>query len=475
MVKRKASTLLLSSIVKREFDESAEPTAREINSNGSSLATLLTQRDRYPCASDLIFDYLGITGVIALTRVCKSLSTVYSDSVSRDWDINSRLGRFITEPADFRRVLGVNQGLIVGSTAFQFFAGVYWEGSSLDVLCESGAAVRAISAYLRKEGYRRQCTNKFWGGLPERFEYRIATYVKNGAPNTKINIISAGFMSIWGFLAGPVFSTASACFIAWDKAYCLFPKYTFGLRKLKFAHGLDTASDSVRAMLHRYEQNAYCLEDSLLEQGPDVLQDCKDTIKHLEGPRRIGDVKTWSVPLDCQGIPPIEVNSTVLEKHSFRVSVERDQGKLFFMIQTGEFQCCLLKHRYTFDALPHPQDDFHEYLRFVLCRRAAVQIEKHLDAGTFTLSRNEVRDVLRSMNAVAEQDVGMCDELCHLLFYRQNKGGFTKPENWQHVDHLIPEIYAEWLKYQFDHGVVKTEIKEENDDGEEIEEGTEED
>lgn len=282
-------------------------------------------------------------------------------------------------------------------------------------------------------------------------------------------------MSIWGFLAGPVFSTASACFIAWDKAYCLFPKYTFGLRKLKFAHGLDTASDSVRAMLHRYEQNAYCLEDSLLEQGPDVLQDCKDTIKHLEGPRRIGDVKTWSVPLDCQGIPPIEVNSTVLEKHSFRVSVERDQGKLFFMIQTGEFQCCLLKHRYTFDALPHPQDDFHEYLRFVLCRRAAVQIEKHLDAGTFTLSRNEVRDVLRSMNAVAEQDVGMCDELCHLLFYRQNKGGFTKPENWQHVDHLIPEIYAEWLKYQFDHGVVKTEIKEENDDGEEIEEGTEED
>lgn len=173
MVKRKASTILLSSIVKREFDESAEPTAREINSNGSSLATLLTQRDRYPCASDLIFDYLGITDVIALTRVCKSLSNVYSDSVSRDWDINSRLGRFIAEPADFRRVLGVNQGLIVGSTAFQFFAGVYWEGSGLDVLCESGAAVRAISAYLRKEGYRRQCTNKFWGGLPERFEYRV--------------------------------------------------------------------------------------------------------------------------------------------------------------------------------------------------------------------------------------------------------------------------------------------------------------
>jgi predicted SprT family Zn-dependent metalloprotease len=79
------------------------------------------------------------------------------------------------------------------------------------------------------------------------------------------------------------------------------------------------------------------------------------------------------------------------------------------------------------------------------------------------------------MNAVTEQDVGMCDELCHLLFYCQNKGGFTKPDNWQHVDHLIPEIYAEWLKYQYDHSVVKIEIKEENDDGEEIEEGMEED
>lgn len=173
MVKRKASTILPSTIIKREFDESAEHTARGINSNGSSLATLLTQRDRYPCASDLIFDYLNVTDVIALTRVCKALSTVYSDSVSRDWDINSRLGRFITDPADFRRILGVNQGLIVGSTAFQFFARVYWEGSSLDVLGESGPAVRAISAYLRKEGYRRERTNKFWGGLPEGFEYRV--------------------------------------------------------------------------------------------------------------------------------------------------------------------------------------------------------------------------------------------------------------------------------------------------------------
>lgn len=76
---------------------------------------------------------------------------------------------------DFRRVLGTNEGLIVGSTAFQFFSRVYWKDSSLGVIFESGPAVRTISAYLHlhKEGYRRECSKKFWGGLPEEFEYRV--------------------------------------------------------------------------------------------------------------------------------------------------------------------------------------------------------------------------------------------------------------------------------------------------------------
>lgn len=88
-------------------------------------------------------------------------------------DINLRLRRFVSDPKDFRRALGANEALLVGSTAFQFFAEVTWPDSSLDVLVECGPAVTEIFAYLLNEGYRQEETGSFYGGLPDQFTYRV--------------------------------------------------------------------------------------------------------------------------------------------------------------------------------------------------------------------------------------------------------------------------------------------------------------
>lgn len=69
------------------------------------------------------------------------------------------------------------------------------------------------------------------------------------------------------------------------------------------------------------------------------------------------------------------------------------------------------------------------------------------------------------MTRATETDIDTTTHLCPLLCIRGPRG-FGRPDGWEYADHLIPEIYAEWLKYQYDHGVVKTEVKEENDEGE---------
>lgn len=64
------------------------------------------------------------------------------------------------------------------------------------------------------------------------------------------------------------------------------------------------------------------------------------------------------------------------------------------------------------------------------------------------------------MTKAIEMDIDTTTHLCPLLRIRGSRG-FARPDGWEYADDLIPEIYAEWLKYQFDHGAIKTEIKEE--------------
>lgn len=103
--------------------------------------------------TDRIMGYLGVVDILALTGTSKSLSNLYNDSLPRYWDIDQRLSRFVSDPTKFRRILGRNNGLIVGSFPLQFFSRLHWDDSSLDILVQEGEAAKAMKKHIRSQRY----------------------------------------------------------------------------------------------------------------------------------------------------------------------------------------------------------------------------------------------------------------------------------------------------------------------------------
>lgn len=226
--------------------------------------------------------------------------------------------------------------------------------------------------------------------------------------------------------------------------------------------------NDLNAMLERYKQRGWCVGDRPMEKETDTLQTFDNAISSLDGARRIGDVKTWSIPLDCAGfkiVPEVVSKSrSFYETNTFQVVTHREHGKeLSYKIHTEAFECCTLRYRYTFDFTEHPRDDFHCYLRYKLCRRAALQIKHHQDNNTFTLGIEETSASLEVMSKAREDDIGESVYVCPLLEARGNKV-FKRPDGWKYADDDIRVIYDEWIKYSYDPQKVKVEIKEEKED-----------
>lgn len=139
--------------IKQEDNEPVEQIDRSYDQNGSSLISLLIERDRYAPMTDRIMGHLGVVDILALTGTSKSLSNLYNDSLPRYWDIDQRLSRFVSDPTKFRRILGRNNGLIVGSFPLQFFSRLHWDDSSLDILVQEGEAAKAMKKHIRSQGY----------------------------------------------------------------------------------------------------------------------------------------------------------------------------------------------------------------------------------------------------------------------------------------------------------------------------------
>ena len=106
--------------------------------------------------------HLDIAGILPLLRVTKRWSDHLSAHLKLRWDINKKLRRFVTNPQNLRTELGRHDALISGSFAIQFFDGVVWDESDLDIYVEGargegGEGDAAIGRYLmEKEGYKLQ-------------------------------------------------------------------------------------------------------------------------------------------------------------------------------------------------------------------------------------------------------------------------------------------------------------------------------
>jgi len=141
--------------IKQEDDEPVEQINRSHDQNCSSLISLLIERDRYVPIFDNIYDHLGIADIVALTRVSKALSTLYTDYVSLHWNVDKHLARFVADPKALRHHMCLNRSLIVGSVPMQFFSRLSWKDSSLDILVENGPEAEAMMAYIASQGYHK--------------------------------------------------------------------------------------------------------------------------------------------------------------------------------------------------------------------------------------------------------------------------------------------------------------------------------
>lgn len=113
-----------------------------LGQSSSSLMHFFNPETNYP-AFDSLRTHLGIRGLFKLTATCKELYALRQYM----WDINRSLSRFVEDPRAFRSQLGEVQGLISGSFALQFFEGVVWKNSDLDIFVQ-GTNQEKLAQYL---------------------------------------------------------------------------------------------------------------------------------------------------------------------------------------------------------------------------------------------------------------------------------------------------------------------------------------
>ncbi|TIA36902.1 hypothetical protein D6C79_08200 [Aureobasidium pullulans] len=474
--------------IKQEDDEPVEQIDRSYDQNGSSLISLLIERDRYAPIFDNIYDHLGIADIVALTRVSKALSTLYTDFLSLHWNVDKHLARFVANPKALRHHMGMNRSLIVGSVPMQFFSRLCWKDSSLDILVENGPEAEAMMAYIASQGYRKQTKLDM---CHLHFDFEMTPFKRGGTAQATVNLITISESTIWAFLVGSASMTANSCVIAWDKAYCLYPQYTHTHGKTMFAarlgrHGRGGRARTVRTSATRFQKRGWLVSDRSVRPNPDLAEDYQFAVRQLCGTRRIGDIETWSIPFDCCDFSSdqFQLDSTFIEKCTFRVEITKKNpfARMRFKIDAGTFECCMLRHRYTFDIAPFPEDDFHGYLRYSLYRKAISEIRRSLNIhrNAFRKSQpdgktddatevmnNQFSAALKVMSKATEQDTSNWDELCPLLALLNADESFERPDGWQYADDLIPRIYEDWNKQQpYSRAMmkVKAEIKEEKED-----------
>ena len=116
-------------------------------------------------------------------------------------------------------------------------------------------------------------------------------------------------------------------FLAWDKAYAIFPRSTFihrdgvGLSRSSYNPGIHAA---------KYERRGYAVlknySRELVASMPDIAQ-----------VRRPGDCLTWAIPFDTFGIQPAGIPSSVaLEKLSLDMWTNRRGGILVRYVSTRD-------------------------------------------------------------------------------------------------------------------------------------------
>ncbi|KAK6001453.1 hypothetical protein QM012_002784 [Aureobasidium pullulans] len=243
--------------------------------------------DRSPAVFDGLTTHLSIRDIVALTRTCRSLRSLYQKLVSKGaWNINDRLKRFVNDPGGFRKKLMELDGIISGGFALQFMDRVHWNGSDLDVCVQAGEKVDAFCRYTEEvEGYdlaSRKVGKYNWTHVDMVHQYDKEV----DGELVRLEIIVTRQHPIHSTLS--TYTTALVNVITGNHAYSIFPNATF-IKRQTYPTRIPDYFNGV-VLTQKYKDRGW----QFIQRVPKK----KKATKELDlGQRRIGDKHTWKMAL----------------------------------------------------------------------------------------------------------------------------------------------------------------------------------
>ncbi|KAJ4351906.1 uncharacterized protein N0V89_007250 [Didymosphaeria variabile] len=262
---------------------------------------------RHATIQEEILRNLGPFEIIALSRTHKDFHDMRSALRNTNYNINARLGHLFDDTVAFRMLLARWQGIISGSFVEEFLNRSGLVPTNLDLRLPPHSHAQTY-ALLLGEGYNlREDSEDEDGDFEDPWDF---VYSKHHAKygELRVNVRQTKPPPILDLLEGAT-TTFDCMFITHEKAYMLFPDLTY---KRKQAYVLLTT---------KYFEG----RENYAKHGCRVIN--TSLVESVEAemalPRRIGDAKTWTLPLDMQGLEDIPEYSplTNVEHMTFRLAV----------------------------------------------------------------------------------------------------------------------------------------------------------
>ncbi|KAI4646762.1 hypothetical protein J4E93_004985 [Alternaria ventricosa] len=281
------------------------------------LMDLVINRESRYTTHSLITSYLGIDDIRNVQLACRMTSDLYANMKKTQWNINTRLQPFFKNTQTLRSVQAQTETLIGSKFAGKFFRRLQVR-NELQLFTQDGEKVDALISYLKSDGYVLDKTIP--GDVLLAFS-QISVFKKSSGSNgSKITVTlrHCGISPIDTILQGCMCSSR-ACFISWNKAYCLFPTATI----------LERTSYLMAPMWHNKPSPAIAKmrQDSdkgfTVKTGEWMDKDASESHPEFASARSVGDKFSWVMKLDLTDVAHATAPNSLLDDAQFSLEMQQ--------------------------------------------------------------------------------------------------------------------------------------------------------
>ena len=262
----------------------------------------------YAPIQTMILPYLGVAEVMALTRTSKGFDCLLPVLKATAWNINYRLQAFFTDPLQFRSILGKSGGLITGTFPRRFLSRSCVPCDSIELCMNGGSDWGDLAECLSSEGY-------------EKLDEDSWEYTKTDARGRTmlVNFLGSGRSAI-ASIFGNAITTADLNIITWNKVYSLYPYNTFIKKESFLLQELDEEVVGYLTDMAEEDLKSGTVSWNQRKVSYHTFSSCgyKDTDR-MTRRRRIGDISSWTMDLDVEGVRTSGISDAVIESTTFRL------------------------------------------------------------------------------------------------------------------------------------------------------------